>query len=143
MSSRSAVPTIRDRLDERPSLDVEKGFRARPRGLVIRFAAGAATSIVSGAVTLAFGARVGGILLAFPAILAASLTLIEEHEGSAEAREDARGAIAGGFALAVFAVAAALALGHLNGAVALAIAAVAWLAAAISIYAIAWWRPGR
>jgi hypothetical protein len=40
----------------------------------------------------------------------------------------------------VFALAAALAPGHVNGAVALAIAAAGWLAAAISIYVIAWWR---
>ena len=140
MSSRSAEPTIADRLHERPSLDVEKVFKARPRDLLIRFGAGAATSIASGAVTLAFGARVGGILLALPAILAASLTLIEEQESSADAREDARGATVGGFALAVFALAAALALGHLNGAVALTIAAAAWLVAAISIYVIVWWR---
>jgi hypothetical protein len=136
MSARGAEPTIADRLDRRPSLEARKIFKARPRDLLIRFAAGVAISIVSGAATLIFGARVGGILLAF----AASLTLIEKQENSADAREDARGAIGGGFALTVFALAAALALGHLNAAVALAIAAAAWLATAISIYVVAWWR---
>ena len=38
--------------------------------------------MVSGGVSLALGPRVGGILLAFPAILAASLTLIEEQEAA-------------------------------------------------------------
>jgi len=38
------------------------------------------TSVAAGLVTLGFGARVGGILLGFPAIMAASLTLIEEEE---------------------------------------------------------------
>jgi hypothetical protein len=95
---------------------------------------------VAGATTLAFGPRVGGILLAFPAILAASLTLIEEQENSVDAREDARGAVAGGCALAIFAVVAALTLGHLPGAVALAIAAAAWLLVAMSIYVVLWWR---
>ena len=144
MSATSTEPTIRDRVDERPSLDPGKITEARPRDLAIRFAAGAATSVIAGAVTLAFGARVGGILLAFPAILAASLTLIEEQEDSLEAREDARGAIIGGGALMIFAAVAALSLRHLPGALALLIAAGAWLAAALLGYVILWWRrPSR
>lgn len=140
MSATTSEPTIGDRVDERPSFDSGKALKARPRDLLIRFAAGAATSIVSGAVTLALGPRVGGILLAFPAILAASLTLIEKQEDSADAREDARGAVAGGAALAAFAVIAALTFGHLSGAVALLIAAAGWLGAAIALYAILWWK---
>jgi len=144
MSATSTEPTIRDRLDERPSFDTGKIAEARPRDLAIRFAAGAATSVIAGAVTLAFGARVGGILLAFPAILAASLTLIEEQEDSLEAREDARGAIIGGGALMIFAALAALSLRHLPGALALLIAAGAWLAGALLGYVILWWRrPSR
>jgi len=144
MSTTSKEPTIRDRLDERPTLDAGKITEARPHNLAIRFAAGAVTSIVAGAVTLLFGARVGGILLAFPAILAASLTLIEEQEDSIDAREDARGAIIGGCALMVFAAVAALSLPHLTGAVALLIATGAWLAGALLGYVILWWRrPNR
>ncbi|HWE13762.1 MAG TPA: DUF3147 family protein [Solirubrobacteraceae bacterium] len=112
----------------------------RPRDLLVRFFAGALTSVVSGTATLVFGPRVGGILLAFPAILAASLTLIEEQEDSEEAREDARGAIAGGCALTVFAVVAALVLGHVDGAVALLLAAAGWGAVAMALYATLWWR---
>lgn len=110
------------------------------RHLIIRFVAGAVTSIVSGVLTLAFGARVGGMFLAFPVILAASLTLIEEQEDSAEAREDARGASIGGIALAVFAAVAAITLGHMSGAVALLLATVAWFATASAGYVIAWFR---
>ena len=101
---------------------------------------GAVTSIASGMLTLAFNARVGGILLAFPAILAASLTLIEQQEDSADAREDARGAIAGGLALTVFAAVAAVSFGHIAGALTLAIAAGAWLGTAGLLYALFWWR---
>jgi Protein of unknown function (DUF3147) len=133
-------PTVADRIDERPSFDAGKAAKAKPRDLLIRFVAGALTSIASGAVTLAFGARVGGILLAFPAILAASLTLIEQQEDSIDAREDARGAIAGGCAMAVFAAVAALAFGHVAGALALAIAALAWLLTAGLLYVAFWWR---
>jgi hypothetical protein len=131
---------ITERVPERPSLQLRQirdvGFRA----LGIRFIAGALTSIVAGAVTLAFGSKIGGILLAFPAILAASLTLIEQKEDSAEAREDARGAVIGGLALAAFAAVATTTLGHLNAAVALALATATWFAVAIGGYFVAWFR---
>jgi uncharacterized protein DUF3147 len=140
MNDRQPEPGITHRIDERPSFDAGKVAKARPRDLVIRFVAGAVTSVAAGVVTLAFGARAGGILLAFPAILAASLTLIEQHEDSADAREDARGAIAGGFALAVFAAVAAVSFGHVAGALALAIAALAWIVTAGLLYLICWWR---
>lgn len=128
------------RLGERPSVHPEKLGQTRAREFAIRFAAGALTSVVAGAVSLVFGARVGGVLLAFPAILAASLTLIEEQEDSAEAREDARGAVLGGVALATFAVVAALTLGRMNGGLALLLASVAWCTVAFLGYAVAWLR---
>jgi Protein of unknown function (DUF3147) len=134
-------PTLADRLAERPKLDLGKVRQTPPRDLLIRFGAGAATSVVSGATTIVFGPRVGGVLLAFPAILAASLTLIEKQDGSIDAREDARGAIAGGCALAIFALAAELTLGHTSGSVALLIAAAAWVGAAFALYFTLWWRP--
>ena len=140
MSEREREPTVADRLDERPRLSIGKITRVKPRDLLYRFLAGAITSIGAGVVTLVFGARTGGVFLAFPAILAASLTLIEEQEDSAEAREDARGAMMGGVALAVFAVVAALTLGSLNAAIALALAALAWLTVAMLGYFGLWGR---
>ena len=74
------------------------------------------------------------------AILAASLTLIEEQEDSVHAREDARGAIAGGVAMAVFAAVAMLTFGELPGGWVLVIAAAAWLTAALLLYLACWWR---
>jgi Protein of unknown function (DUF3147) len=133
-------PTLADRIAERPKLDLGRARQTPPRYLLIRFGAGAATSVVSGTTTIVFGPRVGGVLLAFPAILAASLTLIEEQDNSIDAREDARGAIAGGCALAIFALAAELTLGHMSGALALMIAAAAWVGAAFALYFTLWWR---
>lgn len=140
MSAVDKEATIRERVEERPSLELGKVREVRARDVGYRFLAGALTSIASGAVTLAFGARVGGILLAFPAILAASLTLIEEQEDSAEAREDARGAVMGGFALGLFAAVAALTLGALSGALALALATATWFVVALLGYVLAWLR---
>ncbi len=140
MSADRREPTITDRLSEHPSLDAGKVAEVRSRELLYRFVAGALTSVAAGALTLLFGPRVGGVFLAFPAILAASLTLIEKEEDSADARADARGAIVGGAALTIFAVVAALTIGHVAGAIALAAAAGAWLLTALLAYAVLWWR---
>lgn len=140
MSTRTEGPTIRDRVDERPSFSLGKVKQTTAREWIIRFVAGAATSVASGLVTLGFGARVGGILLGFPAIMAASLTLIEQEEAAIDAREDARGAIVGACALTLFAAVAALMFGPLPGGVVLAIAALVWAAAAVLAYRVFWWR---
>lgn len=132
--------TITERLEERPALDARKITGVRPRELLYRFAAGALTSIVAGVLTLLFGSKVGGVFLAFPAILAASLTLIEREEDAPHAREDARGATMGGAALTVFALVAALAIGQIAGALALLAAAAAWVLVALLGYAALWWR---
>lgn len=137
-------PTITDRVDATPGFELGRVREVRPRDLAVRFVSGALTSVVAGVVTLGFGARVGGILLAFPAILAASLTLIEEEEDAEDAREDSRGAVVGGVALIAFALVAALTLTHLRAAAALALAAGVWLLVAIGTYAVGWYRrsPG-
>jgi hypothetical protein len=140
MSATDQEVEITQRVAERPKLEPGKLTQARPRDLAIRFVAGAVTSIVAGVMTLVFGARTGGIFLAFPAILAASLTLIEKHDDSAEAREDARGAVIGGCGVALFAIVAAITFGRLSPAVALLLAAVAWLIGALTGYVIAWFR---
>lgn len=138
MSNASEEVPITKRVRERPSLQPSKLRDVPVRDLGYRFVAGALTSLVAGALTIAFGARIGGPMLAFPAILAASLTLIEEQEDSAEAREDARGATVGAGALAVFAAVAAVLFKELDAAVALALATAAWLVVAMLAYAFAW-----
>ncbi|MFI6737609.1 hypothetical protein ACIBI9_32190 [Nonomuraea sp. NPDC050451] len=50
------------------------------RGMVVRFVFGALVSVAAGLVGLRWGPVAGGAFLAFPAILAATLTLIEEEE---------------------------------------------------------------
>lgn len=131
---------LTERVDERPSLDVGEALGADRKGMAVRFVAGALTSIASGGVTLALGPRVGGILLAFPAILVASLTLIQKEEDTAEAREDARGAIAGGVALTVFAIVFTVVVDHVSGALALVVAAASWAVVALGLYRALWWR---
>lgn len=136
----SQEPTIRDRVEQPPRFSLAKVRETPARELGIRFAAGALTSVVAGAVTLVFGARVGGILFGFPAIMAASLTLIEKEEDATDAREDARGAIVGACALTLFAVTGALAFGHLPGAAVLALGSLVWAVIAMLGYVNLWWR---
>jgi hypothetical protein len=140
MSTHTDGPTVRDRVEERPSFSLGKVKQTTARELIIRFAAGAATSVASGLLTLAFGARVGGILLGFPAIMAASLTLIAEEEDARDAREDARGAIVGACALTLFAAVATLTFGHLPGGAVVALSTVVWIAVAMLGYVVLWWR---
>ena len=140
MSRHDEEVPITERVAERPSLRLSKLGHVKPRDLAYRFVAGAFTSIAAGVVTLGFGPRVGGIFLAFPAILAASLTLIEKQDDSTEAREDSRGAVMGGVGMAAFAVVGALAFGHLPGGVVLVLASAAWTVVVLLGYLIAWFR---
>jgi small-conductance mechanosensitive channel len=140
MKAATEEAPITARIGGRPRLRRAKIRQVGPRDLAVRFVAGALTSVAAGAATIGLSARVGGILLAFPAILAASLTLIEQQENSAEAREDARGAVLGGFALAAFAAVAALTFGPLTGGLALVLASLAWVSVAVLGYMLAWYR---
>lgn len=130
--------TIFDRVKEPVRIDRSRVRELRPRDVFIRFIFGAVTSAVAAILSIAFGARAGGIMLAFPAILAASLTLIANADGMKDAREDARGASAGALALGGFALVTATLFGQLPGAAVLAVAAVAWTLVAIAIYYLAW-----
>jgi phosphotransferase system glucose/maltose/N-acetylglucosamine-specific IIC component len=136
----SGDPTWRRAPDESISVHPDKLHDVRARDLLIRFAFGAATSIVAGIVTLLFGPRAGGVLLAFPALLAASLTLIEEEESPEDAREDARGAVLGAVALTVFAVVVALTVTRVLPGLALLFASLAWLVVAVGAYLTVWGR---
>ena len=105
--------------------------------LGVRFLFGCAISLVAGLISMRFGARVGGLFLAFPAILPASLTLIENKRGNHQAMVDAIGAILGGVALGAFAALAALLLRHFPAGLALALATAAWLLVAVGLYLVA------
>jgi drug/metabolite transporter (DMT)-like permease len=85
---------------------------------VIRFALGGAATVFTGLVSSQYGASVGGLFLALPAIFCASATLIEKHEirrkrearleggrrGQMAAALDAAGAALGALGMVAFAV---------------------------------------
>jgi hypothetical protein len=86
---------------------------------VIRFSLGGAATVFAGLISSRYGASIGGLFLALPAIFCASATLIENHEirrkreaglaGERRGREaaalDATGAALGALGLLAFAVA--------------------------------------
>ncbi|WP_035647037.1 DUF3147 family protein [Bradyrhizobium sp. ORS 285] len=115
---------------------------------VVRFALGGAATVVTGLIAKGFGAAIGGLFLALPAIFCASVTLIETHEirrkrqegltGERRGREaaalDTAGAALGSIGLLAFA-ALFSALVRSGVAIAFVAATAAWFTVAVS----AWW----
>lgn len=122
--------------DKRPFLEISLAdARQVPRrDLVIRFAFGAAISVAAAVIALVMGVRVGGLLLAFPAILPATLTLIEKEDGEHKALEDDVGSVLGAVALAVFGLLAWWLIPRAGPALALVAACAGWLVSALLLY---------
>ncbi|MGK4585174.1 DUF3147 family protein [Kitasatospora sp. HPMI-4] len=118
-------------------LELRAVRRVRSRDLLVRFAFGAGVSALAGTVTVLLGPFPGGVLLAFPAILVASLTLVAKEEGLRSSRDDARGAALGTFGLLAFALATAVLMPRVSAWVALPAATAAWAVVAGSAYAVA------
>jgi hypothetical protein len=106
----------------------------RPKAMLVRFGFGAAVSAVAGVVSLAFGARAGGVFLAFPAILLASLTLVAKEQNLRAARDDARGAAIGSVGMFAFAIVCAISAHTTGGLAALGLATVAWAVVSVAGY---------
>ncbi|WP_431929249.1 DUF3147 family protein [Nonomuraea jabiensis] len=114
------------------------------RGMVVRFAFGAIVSVAAGLVGLRWGPVAGGVFLAFPAILAATLTLIEEEEHRRDpAAQDARGAVLGATGMIAFAACVWALAARLPAPLVLAVATVAWAVVAGLLYLVFGPRRGR
>lgn len=120
--------------DDRVRCDLAAVRRIGTRQALIRFAAGAGASAAAALISQFAGAAVSGPLLALPAILLASLTLIGEDDGTSVAIDDARGAVLGGIGLV--AVVAFLLLGKAPTWLALVAATTAWAAVSLTLYSI-------
>jgi hypothetical protein len=106
---------------------------------LIRFALGGAATVFTGLVSSRFGAFIGGVFLALPAIFCASATLIEKHEIRRKREAGLAGERRGQMAAAVDAAGAALgALGMLAFAVAFSLTADTSIAAAFLGASFAW-----
>lgn len=107
------------------------------RGLAVRFVFGAFVSVVAGLVAHFWGTVAGGVFLAFPAILGATLTLIEEEEHSRDpVVQDARGAALGATGMIAFAVTVWALAVELPAPAVLGLATLAWAAVAGTLYQV-------
>ena len=113
--------------------DWAKATRVKPTEMSVRFGFGALVALVAAGVGSLAGPKAGGLFLAFPAILPASLTLIEKKEGLSKAWSDASGGALGAIAMAAFAL-VAIRLLTWSPLVALVFAMVAWAAVSIGLY---------
>ncbi len=132
---------------DRPSVEVRSLRSVRPREYAIRFLFGAGVALLAALVGQLVSLRAGGLFLAFPAILPATLTLIQQKEGRRQAQDDDIGAIAGGVGLVVFALAGWLALiaFNLSGPAVLGVAFLAWAIASLTpfVAVLGWSRFWR
>jgi Protein of unknown function (DUF3147) len=123
-----------------PSCDLSALRKIRPWEYVVRFAFGGAVTVCTGLLVHAYGPRIGGLFLAFPAILPASLTLLKQHDGREQAVQAVAGARLGAAALIVFAeVTLWLARDH-SAAETLALASVGWGLASVALWAMFYGR---
>ncbi|HEX4453900.1 MAG TPA: hypothetical protein VH143_23710 [Kofleriaceae bacterium] len=99
----------------------------------VRFAFGGALCVLTGIVGARW-ATYAGMLMAFPAILPASVTLVKKHDGRERAEEDARGGRIGVLGLAAFATVVAIAAGSMPAPLVLALATLAWAAVAVGAW---------
>jgi hypothetical protein len=113
------------------------------REYAVRFAFGGLIAALAGFLGTQFGPAVGGLFLAFPAILPASLTLVKEHEGEEAAGDDAAGAVAGSIGLIVFGALVWVLATRLPAWLVLVLATVAWLVVGVLAWLLARCLRGR
>jgi hypothetical protein len=116
---------------------------------LVRFGLGGAATVFTGLISSRYGALIGGVFLALPAIFCASATLIEKHEirrkreaglpgerrGQMAAAVDAAGAALGALGMLAFAVTFSLLVIGSSVTTAFLGASLAWLIIAI----VAWY----
>jgi len=125
---------LRRERSEPVGIDRRKLARPNWPQLGLRFGFGAGIALVAGLVGMRFGARVGGVFLAFPAVLPAALTLLEQEEGESKTDIDAIGAILGSIAMVAFAAAVARLVSAIGAPLAVALAAGAWALVAGALF---------
>lgn len=109
------------------------------RDMALRFAFGAAISVVAGLIGHHWGEVTGGVLLAFPAILAATLTLIEHEEHDrVPAAQDARGAVLGAVGMTAYATCVWALATRIPTPAALPAGLAVWAVVSAALYFLVW-----
>jgi hypothetical protein len=102
----------------------------------LRFIFGGLISATAGLIGQKYGVVIGGLFLAFPSILPATVTLINEYDGWQNAAEDTRGAAFGSIGLLIFTLVVALTLEKWGMAASLVAATAVWALCSTLIWKI-------
>lgn len=118
----------------RPEVDLGELKDKKAWEYLVRFLFGGVVTACTGLVAHAFGPVVGGLFLGFPAILPASLTLVKQHDGRAQAVEDARGGRLGSIGLIAFGGIVWATAPVLSPVLVLVLAAIGWLVVDLGLW---------
>jgi uncharacterized membrane protein (GlpM family) len=102
----------------------------------VRFVFGGVVTAVAGLIAHLYGPVIGGLFLAFPAILPATVTLVKNHDGRRAAVEDTGGAALGAVGMLAFGAVVWLLAERLAAWQVLGLAALAWLLVSAALWAI-------
>jgi uncharacterized protein DUF3147 len=105
----------------------------------LRFVFGGVVTAAVGVIGVTFGPVIAGMFLAFPAILPATITLIENHRGREKAGVDALGASIGSVGLVGFGAMLWLLAPRSAGWIVITAATIVWFA----VSACLWWLIDR
>jgi hypothetical protein len=119
-----------------PRADLRKLAEHGPKDYVVRFMFGAGISLVAGLIGMLLAPKLGGVWLGFPAILPASLTMIQKREGKEQAAIDSEGAVLGAAAFVVYAIVLAMFTAQWGVLVTLIVALVVWTVVAVALYTL-------
>lgn len=103
----------------------------------LRFCFGGAITALAGWIAEKYGPAVGGLFLAFPAILPASLSIVKQKDGREAAGRVAYGAVPGSIGLIAFGAVIWAAKARLAPPYALVAAAIAWFIASVAALVVA------
>lgn len=104
------------------------------RDYATRFLFGGIVTVFTGILAYRYGPTVGGLFMAFPAVLPASITLIEKHENKDAAGADTAGAALGSIGLVAFAIAVWYLSDRWAGWAVLTAATLIWLVVSVTLW---------
>jgi uncharacterized membrane protein (GlpM family) len=127
---------------QRVQADAGQLRRTSWKEYAVRFVFGGLITAFAGLIAGRYGPVIGGLFLAFPAILPASATLIEQHSGKDKAQAATAGAAIGSVALLAFGAVIWLLSGRVAAWLVLLVALFVWIVVAVGLWLAVHRLPG-